>query len=287
MKSHSKLIKFIEVAKGIVNKLPRYNSKFSNRIYDNHQKIILLVIKQKFRLTYRGLIDFLYISSELCSILKLKRTPHHTTLVKFAKKISASLLDELILEKEAEIIAIDASGFQTNNMSYYYANAWNRQDKRRRRRYLKISIAIDTKKQSVLSYKIRLGPRNDNIDFQSVLKNLSAKFVVADKGYDSRANRYFVLRKMKAYPHIAKRIISGTTYERAGVKLKFDEKIYHQRSKVETAFSVIKRKYGSIVLSKKFDTQKKEIIFRLIAYNVDRDVILSSLLIRGIQQSRL
>jgi hypothetical protein len=286
MKSHSKLIKFIEVAKGIVNKLPRYNSKFSNRIYDNHQKIILLVIKQKFRLTYRGLIDFLYISNELCSMLKLKRMPHHTTLVKFAKKISASLLDKLILEKEAEIIAIDASGFQTNNMSYYYANAWNRQDKRKRRRYLKISMAIDTKKQSVLSYKIRLGPRNDNIDFQSVLKNLSAKFVVADKGYDSRANRYFVLRKMKAYPHIAKRIISGATYERAGVKLKFNKKIYHQRSKVETAFSVIKRKYGSVVLSKKFDTQKKEIIFRLIAYNVDRNVILSSLLIRGIQQSQ-
>jgi hypothetical protein len=287
MKSHSKFIKFIEVANGIVNKLPRYNSKFSNRIFDNHQKIILLVIKQKFRLTYRGLIDFLYISNELCGMIKLKRMPHHTTLVKFVRKINPSLLSKLISEKEAEIIAVDASGFQTNNMSYYYANAWNSQDKRKHRRYLKLSIAIDTNKQSVLSYKIRLGPRNDNIDFKSVLKNLSAKFVVADRGYDSRANRYFVLRKLKAYPHIRKRITSGTTYEKAGIKLEFDEDIYHQRSKAETVFSVIKRKYGSIVLSKKFDTQKKELICRLIAYNLDREIILSALLFRGIQQSRV
>jgi len=285
MKSHCKFIKFVVMAKGIVNKLPKYNSKFSNRIFDNHQKIILLVIKQKLRLTYRGLIDFLYISNELCGMLKLKRMPHHTTLVKFVKRISPSLLNKLIAEKEAEIIAVDASGFQTNNMSYHYANAWNRQDKRKHRRYLKLSIAIDTNKQSVLAYKIRLGPRNDNIDFQSVLKNLSAKFVVADKGYDSRANRYFVLRRLKAYPHIPRRIYSGATYERTGVKLKFDETIYHQRSKVETVFSVIKRKYGSIVLSKRFDTQKKEVIFRIIAYNLDRSIILEGLLVRGIQQS--
>ncbi len=285
MKSHCKFIKFVEMAKGIANKLPRYNSKFSNRIFDNRQKVILLVIKQKYKLTYRGLIDFLYLSNELCGLLKLKRMPHHTTLVKFAKRLSPSLLNKLIVEKEAEIIAVDASGFQTNNMSYYYANAWNGQDKRKHRRYLKLSMAIDTNNQSVLAYKIRLGPRNDNIDFKSVLKNLSAKFVVADKGYDSRANRYFVLRKMKAYPHIQKRMCSRTTYEKAGVKLKFDEEIYHQRSKVETAFSVIKRKYRSIVLSKSFDTQKKEVIFRIIAYNLDRGVILGGLLIRGIQQS--
>lgn len=285
MKSHSKFIKFVEMAKGIANKLPRYNSKFSNRIFDNHQKIILLVIKQRYKLTYRRLMDFLYLSNELCGLLKLKRMPHHTTLVKFAKRISPSLLDKMISEKEAEIIAVDASGFQTNNMSYYYANAWNRQDKRKHRRYLKLSIAIGTNKQLVLAYKIRLGPRNDNIDFKSVLKNLSAKFVVADKGYDSRENRYFVLRKLKAYPHIKKRITSGATYERTGVKMKFDEDIYHQRSKAETVFSVIKRKYGSVVLSKRFDTQKKEVIFRIIAYNLDRKVILSALLFRGIQQS--
>ena len=89
---------------------------------------------------------------------------------------------------------------------------------------------------------------------------------------------------MKAYPHIPYRKISGRNYERAGVPLIFDKKIYHQRSKVETVFSVIKRKYGSWILSKSFETQKKELLFRLIAYNIDRKLILS-LVILGFHQS--
>ncbi|MFH0808456.1 MAG: hypothetical protein V1888_02465, partial [archaeon] len=36
-----------------------------------------------------------------------------------------------------------------------------------------------------------------------------------------------------------------------------------------------KRKYGNFILSKSFESQKKELIFRLIAYNVDRKLILS------------
>ena len=79
--------------------------------------------------------------------------------------------------------------------------------------------------------------------------------------------------------------MSGRNYERAGVTLKFDKKIYHQRSKVEKVFSVIKRKYGSFILSKSFETQKKELLIRLVAYNIDRKLILEVLIIRGIHQS--
>jgi len=89
---------------------------------------------------------------------------------------------------------------------------------------------------------------------------------------------------MKAYPHIPYRKISGRNYEKAGVLLIFDEKIYHQRSKVETVFSVIKRKYECFVLSKTFETQKRELLLRMIAYNIDRKLILS-LVIIGIHQS--
>ncbi len=90
---------------------------------------------------------------------------------------------------------------------------------------------------------------------------------------------------MKAYLHIAYRETTGIVYERAGVPLKFDKKIYHQRSKVKTVFSVIKRKYESFVLSKSFEIQKKELLIRLIAYNIGRKLILS-LVIIGIHQSR-
>jgi len=152
-------------------------------------------------------------------------------------------------------------------------------------RYLKVSIAICTDSQYVLAQKIRLGPRNDNLDFKKVMKNIQCKYVVADKGYDSRSNRLFVLNNLKAYPHIPYRKYSGVTYTNNGTKKVIcNDKIYHQRSKVETVFSVIKRKYGSFVLSKSFETQKRELLMRLIAYNIDRKLIIS-LVIVGIHQS--
>lgn len=284
MKQESELYKFLASARNLISKIPKFNSKFSNRIYDNHQKMIILIFRQKMRMTYRGIVKFFRFSGLARALLNLKSIPDHSTLVKFHKRINATILDGLLCKKEVITSAIDSSGFETTHMSYHYANVWNRQDKRKYRRYLKVSIAIDTDSQYVLAQKIRLGPRNDNIDFESVMKNIKCKFVVADKGYDSKSNRYFVLRNMKAYPNIPYRKISGINYEKAGVPLIFDEKIYHQRSKVETVFSVIKRKYGCFVLSKSFETQKKELLFRIIAYNIDRKLILTMVII-GIHQS--
>ena len=285
MDNDSELYKFLASARNLVSKIPKYNSKFSNKIYDNHQKMIILVFRQKMKMTYRGIVRFFKFSYLARALLNLERIPNHSTLVKFHKRIKSTMIDSLLCKKEVITSAIDGSGFETSHMSYCYANVWNRQDKRKWRRYLKVSIAIDTDSQYILSQKIRIGPRNDHIDFEKVMKNVKCKFVVADKGYDSKKNRYFVLRKMKAYPHIPYRKISGRNYERAGVLLIFDKKIYHQRSKVETVFSVIKRKYGSWILSKSFETQKKELLFRLVAYNIDRKLILS-LMIVGFHQSR-
>ncbi len=287
MEKRSELKTFLVSARKLISKIPRFNSKFSNKIYDNHQKMIILIFRQKMRMTYRSIVKFFRFSGLARALLNLKSVPDHSTLVKFHKKIKTEILDSLLCKKQVITSAIDATGFETNHMSYHYANVWNRQDKRKYKRYLKVSIAIDTDSQYILSQKIRLGPRNDHIDFESVLKDVKCKFVVADKGYDSRSNRRFVLRTMKAYPHIPYRKFSGRNYESIGVPLKFDEKIYHQRSKVETVFSVIKRKYGSFVLSKEFESQKRELLIRMIAYNIDRNVILSVILIIGIHQSRL
>jgi len=235
-------------------------------------------------MTYRNIVRFFKFSGLARALVGISRVPDHSTLVKFHKKIKTDLLDSLLCKKPVKTSAIDGSGFETSHMSYHYANVWNRQDKRKYRRYLKISIAICTDSQYILSQKIRLGPRNDHIDFEAVMKNVRCKYVVADKGYDSKKNRYFVLRNMKAYPHIPYRKMSGVTYERSGVPLKFNKRIYHQRSKVETVFSVIKRKYGSYILSKSFETQKKELLIRLVAYNIDRKLIISLVMI-GFHQS--
>jgi IS5 family transposase len=283
MISKNMYLRFIDEALQLAKLIPKYFSKFSNKIYSNHQKIVLLVLKQKLKITYRDLIEWLAVTTEIKLVIGLTRIPHHSTLVKFAKKLSTSLLNCLLNIKQAGIVAVDATGFETETKSYYYRNAYHNKQKKKARRYDKLSIAIDTDKQIILSHKIRKGPRNDNIDFKTLLKDLSIRhYVVADKGYDSKENRKYVLQK-KTYPHIPYRRTSAS-YERIGKKIKFDESVYHQRSKVETAFSVIKRKYGSVVKGRSFESQKKEIICKLIAYNIDRKIKIC-LLIIGFQQS--
>ena len=217
MEKRSELKTFLVSARNLISKIPKFSSKFSNKIYDNQQKTIILVFRQKMKMTYRGIVKFFRFSNLARALLNLKNVPDHSTLVKFHKRINANLLDDLLCKKEVITSAIDSTGFETSHMSYHYANVWNRQDKRKYRRYLKVSIAIDTDSQYILSQKMRLGPRNDNIDFESVMKDINCKYVVADKGYDSKSNRYFVLRSMNAYPHIPYRKISGRTYEKLGV----------------------------------------------------------------------
>ena len=87
-------------------------------------------------MTYRGIINSFKFSNIARAMLKLKRVPNYSTLIKFHKSLKTKDIDSLLCKKEVMTSAIDASGFETNHMSYHYANVWNSQDKRKYRRYL-------------------------------------------------------------------------------------------------------------------------------------------------------
>lgn len=279
MDKNSNYLKFIDKSLELAKAIPRYFSKYANKIFCNHQKIVLLVLKQKLRTTYRDLIEILKIS-HIPLYLGLKRIPHHTTLIKFAKKIKSSLLNNILSIRQACTVGIDATGFELENKSYYYRTIWNSNKPQKTKRFMKLTIAADANKQLILHYKIRRDYKRCNIEFRDILKELKVDYVVADKGYSSRENRNFVLYKLNAIPFIPYKKNEWTYKFRDGKRLRFDEKIYHQRSKVETIFSVIKRKYGSILKGRSFVAQNIELICKLIAYNTDRMINFYSLLLR-------
>lgn len=270
MVNDSKYLKFIDKALELAKAVPRYFSKFSKKIFCNHQKIVLLVLKQKLNITYRDLIEFLKISS-VSLYIGLKRIPHHTTLVKFAKRIKPNLLNFFLIHKKASKVAVDATGLELESKSYYYRNiTQNRFDYRRKtKRFMKLTIAVDTDKQLIMNYNLRRDYKKCNEEFRRLLSDLKIDYALADKGYDCKQNRQFVINKLKAIPIIPLRCHTNF-YGYLKSNKKIDGAYYHQRSKAETVFSVIKRKYGSVLRSKSFSAQKKEAIFKLIAYNVDR-----------------
>jgi hypothetical protein len=59
------------------------------------------------------------------------------------------------------------------------------------------------------------------------------------------------------------------------MKRGFSSSLYHQRSKSETVFSVVKRLMGVCLLSRLVRMQSRELAFRLVAYNANRMVVIT------------
>jgi len=204
MKNDSEVLIFIDFCLKLLLDYPEYNSKYSNRIYTNQQKIILLLIKQRFNLSYGQLIELIKISDLLFEKINLSKIPDKSTLKKFAKSISCAKLNDflgkslkLINCSEFEI-GVDATGFQLQDGSFHYRKRIGLSSKTRK--FLKMSSSIDTRTQLVVSCEIHKNYRGDLRDFKQVLmktkKYGKIKIVTADKGYDSGLAREFVIENI-------------------------------------------------------------------------------------------
>ena len=278
-KEYSDYLKFIDDALELAKALPKYFSKFSNKIYCNHQKFTIYVLMQKFKTTTRGIVSILRASSDIRMHLGLNKVPVHTTIVRFARKIRKQI-NKLLGIRQAVSVAVDATGFELESKSYYFRTVWNSDRRQKTKKFMKLSAAVDTEKKFILTHKIRKSRAHDTRDFKFLVKELKVDYVLADKGYDSKSNRQFVINKIKAIPVIPVRRYTNF-YGYLKQKKKISGERYHQRSQVESIFSAIKRKYGSVLRNRTFATQKVELISKLIAYNLDRKQLISIYFFEG------
>ena len=106
-----------------------------------------------------------------------------------------------------------------------------------------------------------------------------------DKGYDSEEIHELIRDTMHSCSLIPVRTrkrkrISG--YYRKRLAQSFDFTRYHQRNKVETAFSVMKRKYGeSLKVPKRNFTISKTDYYSTIDFNSFRNFVIFSFVIRS------
>jgi IS5 family transposase len=298
IKQH-KFKKFSKISKNICERLrmPLYNSRFSNKIFTNHQKIFLLVYKAEKRLTYRQLEEDLH-DSKIPEYIGLKRIPRWTTLQNFASNSQGFIIEKMIktsanLVEEIGLIAgIDSTGFSLDTASHHYCKRINR--KRPIKAFVTFQALSDLDNQVVRSVRLHRKRMHDSRHLIPLWnKGSSSKILafVADKGYDSEKNMSYLAEKGVAplismkNMEIPKHKTKGTT--RKYMKSCFDYGIYFNRAKCETIFSSIKRKYGSILKSRTLRTQKMEILTKVLAYNINQviDFMLKIILSIGFGQS--
>ena len=279
VKEYTDFLKFIDDALEMAKSIPKHFSKFSNKIYCNHQKFTIYVLMQKFKTTTRGIVSILRSNSDMRILLGLTRVPVHSTIVRFVKKIRKQI-NNLLDIRQADIVAIDATGFELESKSYYYRTVWNSNRRQKTKKFMKLSAVVDVDKQCILSFKIRKSRAHDMRDSEYLIKNLLFNKLLADKGYCSRKLRSYIIRIKKAIPVIP---IKGHTnfygYYKNGRKIPGND--YPRRSIVENIFFCIKTKYGSVLRNRSYATQKVELISKLLAFNIDRKQYYLCLLFKG------
>jgi len=289
-----KLVRIVRRQKRVLRRAryPLRGSKYANHLYTDHQHVVLLALRQHFRKSYRDFCEMIEVCTSLLEELELKKVPHWTTLHKFSRRTNTRRLERFLLGflEEARVrvlyLAVDSTGFSSTSASTYYTRVLEFRKStlggHRRgvltRRFVKQSVAVETRKQLIVAVKFRRGPANDSPDFIWTLKKvrpagLPVKLVVADKGYDAESNHEYVQEVLGARTAIPVRAASRPKIKMRGKRRRrqakdFDKRGYDRhRPKVETVFSVEKRKMGSHVLARDTSQQHKELIFRAFSYN--------------------
>ena len=169
--------------------------------------MVLLVIRQYEGKSYRLFSEWLVEAYYLRMFLQLSHIPHFTTLQKFTERVNGTMLERIIssfivLTNIRQIfVGVDSSGFKATHASQYYTERAG--VRKRRRKYIKVSLGADVLKQIICTVKIRRTPaRHDNIyRFQTNYERYQKSshylsIVTADKGYDSEDNHVLVREEL-------------------------------------------------------------------------------------------
>lgn len=101
------------------------------------------------------------------------------------------------------------------------------------------------------------------------------KLFIADSGFDSNENMKDTLMPLiKRGGNLADR--KRKSYDEDFRSLN-SQKVYRKRWKVESVNSVIKRKFGEVIYSRKDNNKMKELILKGFMYNIHRFQILKKL----------
>ncbi len=214
----------------------------------------------------------------------IEKQPHFNTLKDFLNcDVTYDLLKRLLtitampLRNMEDKYSLDSSGFGS-----YQFERWRRikEDPRQHRNYLKGHILIGTRTNIICNCEITPGNFSDPKQAPKIIleanNNFKIKEFSADKAYSSKLI-FRILESINVIPYIPFRKRTKETDEQDLWGRMYNEfkknqnewyRHYHIRSNVETTFSMIKRRFGEILLSKNYVSQRNELMMKFICHNI-------------------
>jgi transposase len=219
------------------------------------------------------------------------KTPHYNTMFCYLEKPELTpILKELIEEsskplKTVEVdFAVDSSGFATSTYARWFDHKWGKE--RLRQTWVKTHIMVGVKTQVITSVEATPTESSDSAQFAGLVERTARTFMIdevsADKAYSSRKNLHAV-EKVGGVAYIPfVKTATGLTntknpqfdplWNRMHAFYMFNRESflehYHKRSLSETAFSMIKAKFGGHVRSKTPVAQVNEALCKVLCHNI-------------------
>ncbi len=281
------LLPFARVALQVATQvLPPYRTRFSKHQFTQPQLLAVLCLMRFEDWTFREAETRLREHQELRAALQLPAVPDYTTLYRFLRRLEDDTVDRGLREtvrrlrrrrRRAVSVAVDGTGLSYNSVSTFFIRRLEQHADRspRHRHWLKWVIVVDVQQQMLLAQRAHRGPGSD-VRYLPGLLDVAARgapigLVLADAEFDSEPNHQHIRQRLGARSIIpAKRRGIPNGAIRNQMYRAFPEKLYRQRTKVETIFSVVKRKLSSRAPGRSLAIQIRQALLLGLAYNLYR-----------------
>jgi len=272
--------------------LPLYSHPKSPHHFTLPQLAACVLMAFYMKLSYRDMEEWLLATDAVCKELELARVPDHATLARAYKKLRVRdfdkmkelLLSELGVEGSEEVLASDSTGFSPSGASAYYQTRSGRTF----HWWEKGAYCVGCHSQFILSWRSGRGPGID-APYLNGLRRDARRYghygvhkgtkgtgrgrrrkwmMLADAGFDGRG-----VQEGDLIPPIRRgrgaHVVDPARKARAELvaQARLDG-VYGQRWKTETVNSVIKRRFGSALRSRKLSLQHREPIIKGLVYNI-------------------
>jgi len=284
------LLPFAGVAMQVASAaLPTYRTRFSKHQFTQPQLLAILCLMRYEDWTFREAEVRLREHGELRAILQLSSVPDYTTVYRFLRRLPDDTIENVLEESVRRLrrssrrgrrraaVAIDGTGLLPRGVSTYFIRRIQQQsgEQTRYRHFLKWIVVADVDRQIILAQRARQGPCNDAPTLPGLLEAASQTtpigLVLADAEFDSEANHQHIRATLGAFSVIPARrrgVPNGAI--RNQMYRKFPRKRYGPRAKVETLFSIVKRKLSAKAPGRSLPMQMRQALLLGLAFNLYR-----------------
>lgn len=215
---------------------------------------------------------------------RMTRAPHYNSIFNYFEKPEMTALLTALVEQSAAPLAaiesnfaVDSTGFSTSVYRRWFDHKYGRE--MREHAWIKAHVVTGVLTNVITAIRVTDGSGADSPELPALIEATDRRFdmreVSADKAYLSHSN-LAAIEAVGAAPFVpfksnSKNAGSAAWRRMWGLFLYKQPEFlahYHQRSNVESTFSMIKRKFGGAVRSKCFTAQTNEVLCKALCHNL-------------------